>query len=565
MREDSLCIERGVVATLTMATLKLCKFSLSHLINAIITIGISAYLFTWFLQKAGGWYLRRKSAARRSSILARVKVEEAQMQSSPSQSPETDDGEWEKVEKNAISSAPNGKAASKDWEGLIGFFHPFCNAGGGGERVLWAAIKATQTRWPRAVCVVYTGDHDATKDEILERVQNRFNIELHPPTVVFLWLSTRHYVLSSTWPHFTLLGQSLGSLVLASDAFSLVVPDVFIDTMGYAFALAFSKFFFPTIPTGAYVHYPTISTDMLGSLDTSPAVGKGLNAGTGRGLRGFLKKRYWHLFANLYSRVGGSVDIVMCNSSWTAAHIRTLWGPVRTKRRKSHPLSVIFPPCAVDDIIKAIALNTGTEAKREPTILCIAQFRPEKNHTLLLRSFARFLQSHGPNFKEEKNLRLPKLILIGSVRDASDATRVYELRLLAHELHLTPNHIQFITDASFPTILAHLATASIGANCMWNEHFGIGVVEYQAAGLIPVVNDSGGPKMDIVINWEGGETGYHASTEEEFARCFGEVMKMGDEERLEMRKRARARARAFGEENFEGSWVKEVEKLVELC
>lgn len=90
-------------------------------------------------------------------------------------------------------------------------------------------------------------------------------------------------------------------------------------------------------------------------------------------------------------------------------------------------------------------------------------------------------------------------------------------------------------------------------------------MEYQAAGLIPVVNDSGGPKMDIVINWEGGETGYHASTEEEFARCFGEVMKMGDEERLEMRKRARARARAFGEENFEGSWVKEVEKLVELC
>lgn len=24
----------------------------------------------------------------------------------------------------------------------IGFFHPYCNAGGGGERVLWMAIKA---------------------------------------------------------------------------------------------------------------------------------------------------------------------------------------------------------------------------------------------------------------------------------------------------------------------------------------------------------------------------------------------------------------------------------------
>ena len=28
----------------------------------------------------------------------------------------------------------------------VGFFHPYCNAGGGGERVLWCAIRALQTR-----------------------------------------------------------------------------------------------------------------------------------------------------------------------------------------------------------------------------------------------------------------------------------------------------------------------------------------------------------------------------------------------------------------------------------
>ena len=28
----------------------------------------------------------------------------------------------------------------------IGFFHPYCNAGGGGERVLWTAIRALQNR-----------------------------------------------------------------------------------------------------------------------------------------------------------------------------------------------------------------------------------------------------------------------------------------------------------------------------------------------------------------------------------------------------------------------------------
>lgn len=41
-------------------------------------------------------------------------------------------------------------------------------------------------------------------------------------------------------------------------------------------------------------------------------------------------------------------------------------------------------------------------------------------------------------------------------------------------------------------------------NAMWNEHFGIGVVEYvvyQAAELVNVVEymTSGGPKMDVVI------------------------------------------------------------------
>jgi hypothetical protein len=47
------------------------------------------------------------------------------------------------------------------------------NAGGGGERVLWAAIRATQKRWPNAKCVVYTGDHDVNKKQILARVEVR--------------------------------------------------------------------------------------------------------------------------------------------------------------------------------------------------------------------------------------------------------------------------------------------------------------------------------------------------------------------------------------------------------
>lgn len=41
-----------------------------------------------------------------------------------------------------------------------------------------------------------------------------------------------------------------------------VCPDVYLDTMGYAFTLPLFKYV-GRCKVGCYVHYPTISTDML--------------------------------------------------------------------------------------------------------------------------------------------------------------------------------------------------------------------------------------------------------------------------------------------------------------
>jgi len=45
------------------------------------------------------------------------------------------------------------------------------NAGGGGERVLWTAIKAIQETFPHVISIIYSGDTDVTPTQLLDNVQ----------------------------------------------------------------------------------------------------------------------------------------------------------------------------------------------------------------------------------------------------------------------------------------------------------------------------------------------------------------------------------------------------------
>lgn len=517
-------------------------------------IPMMLHAFVGTLGSCAGWYLRKKTDGRRALIIRATEDGEATLRDK-----EKSDGATVRAPDNGEKEGKGetGEKGGREWDGIVGFFHPFCNAGGGGERVLWAAIRATQQRWPRAKIIVYTGDHDVPKEKMLSRVKTTFSIDIHPPTIHFLYLSTRHWVLPSTWPHATLLGQSLGSLVLGWDAFSLLVPDIFVDTMGYAFALGLSKLLFPNVPTAAYVHYPTISTDMLESLDPKSASGnQGINAGKGVGFKGALKRHYWKWFASIYSRMGASADVVMTNSTWTQTHIQSLWGPQRQQRGRKNQVAVVYPPCAVGDIEEAVDLSAEGEKKREKCIVYIAQFRPEKNHQLILNAFAEFVRSDSSASQDAK------LLLLGSVRDDNDSRRVYQLRLLANELNIK-DRVVFKLDASWTEVLEWLGKAYIGANGMWNEHFGIGVVEYQAAGLISVVHNSGGPKLDIVTEIDGQPTGFHATTATEYAEGFEKAFSLPDP--LAVRLRARRSAQRFTEEEFAGRWLAELQKLVKIA
>jgi len=75
-------------------------------------------------------------------------------------------------------------------------------------------------------------------------------------------LRYRYLFDSSTWKYATIIGQAIGSVLLANEAVTSLTPDVFIDTLGMGFI-------YPWVNNVtdcrviSYTHYPFIQEDML--------------------------------------------------------------------------------------------------------------------------------------------------------------------------------------------------------------------------------------------------------------------------------------------------------------
>lgn len=127
---------------------------------------------------------------------------------------------------------------------------------------------------------------------------------------------------------------------------------------------------------------------------------------------------------------------------------------------------MVFPPCDVSEFVK-IPLNQDNLSS-EKNIISVGQFRPEKDHPLMLRSFKLFL-----DIETEKESFHYKLLLVGSCRNDGDIQRVTELKKLAQELSIS-DRVVFHLNVSFDDLKDLLAKSVIGLHTMWNEHFGIG-------------------------------------------------------------------------------------------
>ncbi|KAG9102548.1 asparagine-linked glycosylation protein [Ceratobasidium sp. 370] len=349
------------------------------------------------------------------------------------------------------------------------------NSGGGGERVLWTAIAYLQRTESHVFSVVYTGDTDATKEEIISKVKARFDITLDPKSLEFVFLHKRWLVEDSTWPRFTLLGQSLGSMGLAYEAMCGVVPDLFIDTMGYAFTFHIVRWLSRgRTPVSAYVHYPTISTDMLARVKSRTSQYNNTSGVASSTVLTYAKLIYYNLFAMVYSMSLRRARTIMVNSSWTKNHVdyllnHSLFPLPASARRYS---TIVYPPCDTK------AMSAFPLENRESIIMSLAQFRPEKDQAKQIYSLAQLFESHP-----EHRSQGVRLVLLGSSRNTADAERVVALRNLVVELELEDS-VEFIVNAPYDVVLRWLARAFVGTNTMVDEHFGINVVEFMASTLL---------------------------------------------------------------------------------
>ncbi|KAN0064612.1 asparagine-linked glycosylation protein [Thecaphora frezii] len=426
---------------------------------------------------------------------------------------------------------------------ILGLFHPYCNAGGGGERVLFEVIAYHQRNDPDMVIAIYTGDYPAaSKGEILGKAKQRFGIEVKEDNVILIPLRNRHLVEDGYWRRLTLLGQSYGSVVMAFEAMGALIPDVFIDTMGYAFAYPVVRVFSKKAAIGAYVHYPTISTDMLRRVEKREA-GHTNDAKVAQSIiRSKAKLYYYRIFAWLYSLALRRADRLVVNGTWTRDHINSLLGAHRDVSKRAE---IVYPPCDTR------SMASFSLEGRKRWVVSLAQFRPEKEHPQQLRVLRALLDARPGLFQGPDPVRL---VMMGSSRNVEDEKRIEALRQLIGELGLR-DHVDIVVNAAWSVVLENLQQASVGLSTMVDEHFGINVVEFMAAGLITLSHASAGPLMDIAVPVDGQRTGYHATSVSSFASALGEIFDLSSADALAIRAQARSRATStFGAEGFCQSW-----------
>ena len=176
-----------------------------------------------------------------------------------------------------------------------------------------------------------------------------------------------------------------------------------IDTMGYAFTFHVVSIF-AQVPVGAYIHYPTISTDMLSRVKSRKRWHTNSDVISSSSVLSFAKllcvslscrsvkssvrfSRYYRIFMYYYCLSLRRASFLMANSLWTKNHIDDILhhsdtfldiihflpslfvSMFITRNNSVKTAQIVYPPCDTSQF------SSFPLTGRERTILSVAQFR----------------------------------------------------------------------------------------------------------------------------------------------------------------------------------------------
>jgi glycosyltransferase involved in cell wall biosynthesis len=199
-----------------------------------------------------------------------------------------------------------------------------------------------------------------------------------------------------------------------------------------------------------------------------------------------LKYGYWNLMRN---------STVITNSEFSRRAIVNACG--------LDNIYILSPPIDIETF-RNVALMTNRDDERNDIILVISRIAPHK--------------------KVENAIKLAKILKDNNIgKGMKIVGNLYyyffdyysELKQMVLDLGLT-NYITFEINASLDKLLSCIRESRVYFHPMVGEHFGMGVVEAMAAGLIPVVPNEGGPAEFVPQQ-------YHYNTIEQAAEIITDL------------------------------------------
>ncbi len=215
---------------------------------------------------------------------------------------------------------------------------------------------------------------------------------------------------------------------------------------------------------------------------------------------------YWPAKVFYHERVE-RIDRLLAVSNFTRGFVRQLWGRDST---------TLYPPCPID-------LYKHLPGPKEDLVITVGRISPEKRMDLFVQM--------------ARSLPEIKFAIIGSATVESES---YLRRLR----DAAPSNVAFVI-APLRKVRDMLGRAKLYVHCARNEHFGITIVEAMAAGCVPVVHDSGGPR-EIVTDDVGYRWTFPANAVSQISALVKDEIS-----RTEMSDRCRSRAEMFRPEAFE--------------